>query len=120
MGKSYYVPRSVKGESRILYIFSIKSFVFTVAVGLIGALIWYLCGTYLGMGLGAGLIITGIFAGIGYVLGAAKIPDSPLMGPFRKAGGEYLSDIIFRFITFKRRKKIYIYNLDRKNNKGGI
>ena len=40
MGKSYFVPRSAKGESRILYIFTIKSFAFTVSIGLIGALVW--------------------------------------------------------------------------------
>ena len=61
----------------------------------------------------AGLIITGLFGGAGYVIGALKIPDSKIMGPFRKAGGEYLSDIIFRAITFKKRKKIYLYNLNR-------
>lgn len=49
----------------------------------------------------------------GYAIGALKIPDSKFMGPFRKAGGEYLSEIILRAITFKRRKKIYIYNLKR-------
>ncbi|MFR3155991.1 MAG: hypothetical protein ACLTON_03455 [Christensenellales bacterium] len=49
----------------------------------------------------------------GYIIGALKIPDSKFMGPFRKAGGEYLSDIIFRAITFKKRKKIYLYNLKR-------
>lgn len=42
MGRSYYVPRSVKGETRLLVIFTIKSFITTVVVGLIGALIWYL------------------------------------------------------------------------------
>ena len=42
MGKSYFVPRSAKGETRILYIFTIKSFVTTVAIGLIGALIWFI------------------------------------------------------------------------------
>ena len=29
MGGSYYVPRNVKGESRILYIFTLKSFAVT-------------------------------------------------------------------------------------------
>lgn len=114
MGKSYFVPRSAKGESRILYVFTIKSFVFTVALGLIGALIWYIFYVVFGgFPLFAGLIITGIFGGIGYVIGALKIPDSKFMGPFRKAGGEYLSDIILRAITFKRRKKIYLYNINR-------
>lgn len=121
MGKSYYVPRSVKGESRLLVIFTIKSFVFTAAFGLIGGGIWYLGSKLLDLGLIPGLIITGIFGGLGYAIGAAKIPDSPMMGPFQKAGGEYLSDIIMRFLTFKSRKKIYLYNYDRKNfvNKGG-
>lgn len=114
MGRSYFVPRSAKGESRILYVFTIKSFVFTVAFGLVGALIWYIFYSVLGgFPLVAGLIITGLFGGTGYVIGALKIPDSKFMGPFRKAGGEYLSDIIFRAITFKRRKKIYLYNVNR-------
>lgn len=114
MGKSYFVPRSVKGESRILYIFTIKSFAFTVSIGLIGGFIWFLLSKlFSGFPLAAGLIITGLFGGVGYVIGALKIPDSKIMGPFRKAGGEYLSDIIFRAITFKKRKKIYLYNLNR-------
>lgn len=114
MGKSYFVPRSAKGESRILYIFTIKSFAFTVSIGLVGALIWYLMGSVFdGFPLAAGLIITGAFGGVGYIIGALKIPDSKFMGPFRKAGGEYLSDIIFRAITFRKRKKIYLYNLKR-------
>ena len=37
MGKTYYVPRSVKGETRLLYIFTVKSFISTVAIGLVGA-----------------------------------------------------------------------------------
>lgn len=50
MGKTYYVPRSVKGETRLLYIFSVKSFIATVAFGLVGAGIWYV-GSLLGLGL---------------------------------------------------------------------
>lgn len=65
MGKSYFVPRSAKGESRILYIFTIKSFAFTVSIGLIGALAWYIMSSIFdGFPLVAGLVITGIFGGI--------------------------------------------------------
>ena len=113
MGKTYYVPRSVKGETRLLYIFTVKSFVSTVAIGLIGAGIWYLGATFFKMGIVPGIIITVLFGGIGYCFGTLKIPDIPIMGRFRKAGGENLSDISFRFLTFGRKKKIYVYNLNR-------
>lgn len=119
MGKTYYVPRSVKGESRLLYIFTIKSFLCTLVVGLIGALIWYIGGNYFNMGIVPGIIVTLIFGALGFCFGALKIPDIPMMGVFRKAGGENISDIVFRFLTFKRKKKIYVYNLNRKPNKGG-
>ncbi len=113
MGKTYYVPRSVKGETRLLYIFTIKSFVTTVLIGLIGAGIWYLFSNWFKMGPIPGIIITVIFGAIGYLFGTVKIPDIPIMGKFRKAGGENLTDIAFRFLTFKRKKKIYMYNLNR-------
>lgn len=112
MGRTYYVPRSVKGETRLLLIFSIKSFITTVAFGLIGALIWFIFGKF-GMTLVPGLIITAIFAAIGFGFGTLKIPDIPIMGRLRKAGGENLTDIAFRFITFRGKKKIYIYNYNR-------
>lgn len=113
MGKTYYVPRSVKGESRLLYIFTIKSFVSTVAFGLVGAGIWYLFSITIGFGLIPGLIMTAIFGAIGFCFATLKIPDIPIMGRFRKAGGESLSDICFRFLTFGRKKKIYVYNINR-------
>jgi hypothetical protein len=117
MGRSYFVPRSVKGESRLLYIFTIKSFISTAVFGLVGALIWYMGMVLFGMDPVAGLIITLVFGAVGFTIGSAKIPDVPFMGKFRKAGGEYLSDILFRFITFRLRKKIYVYNLNRGGNK---
>ena len=33
---TYYIPRNVKGESRILYIFSVKSLITTLIGGAIG------------------------------------------------------------------------------------
>ena len=114
MGNTYFVPRNVKGESRILYIFTMKSFIFTLVAGVIGVLVWMGFKAITGIeNLVAMLVFIGVFAGIGYLIGALKIPDSPLMGPFRKAGGEYVSDIIGRFFTFGFRKKIYLYNYDR-------
>lgn len=121
MGRSYFVPRSVKGETRILVIFSVKSFISTLIFGLIGGGVWYLCSALFNIGLVPGLIMTAVFAAIGYAIGALKIPDLPTMGKFRKAGGENLSDIIIRYFAFKRKKKIYLYNVNRgfESNKGG-
>ncbi|MBO5476519.1 MAG: PrgI family protein [Clostridia bacterium] len=117
MGNSYFVPRNVKGESRILYIFTMKSFIFTLAAGVVGIGVWFLISSLFAIdSLVAMLICVAIFAVIGYLLGALKIPDSPIMGIFRKAGGEYLSDIILRFITFGGKKKIYLYNYNREKS----
>lgn len=119
MGGSYYVPRSVKGESRILYIFTIKSFAVTLAFGLVGVLIYFILKSFIDIGIIGAIIIIGVFALIGYGLSAITIPDSPAMGPLRKAGGENIGAMILRAIMFKRKKKIYLYNYKREVTKGG-
>lgn len=84
MGKTYSVPRSAKGESRILYIFSVKSLIYTLILGLIGLGIYMLLKQ---IGLGTlGIIIMVIFAGSGYAMATLTIPDSPMLGRLRKAG----------------------------------
>lgn len=119
MGGTYYVPRSVKGESRILYIFTIKSFAVTLAFGLVGVLIYFLVSKFIEISIMGALIIIAIFAAIGYALSAVTIPDSPAMGPLRKAGGENIGAMLIRLITFKKKKKIYLYNYKRNINQGG-
>lgn len=117
MGRSYYVPRSAKGESRILYIFSIKSFVTTLVCGGIGALIVFMIKSVIPMSIFTIILLIVPFAVIGYVIGALTIPDVPIMGPLQKAGGENVLDILFRLVSFKGKKKIYIYGIDRKLEK---
>lgn len=117
MGRSYYVPRSAKGESRILYIFSIKSFVTTLICGGIGALIVFAIKSVVSLSIFTTILLIVPFAVIGYVIGALKIPDVPMMGPLQKAGGENVLDILLRLISFKGKKKIYVYGLDRKLDK---
>ena len=114
MGKSYYVPRSAKGESRILYIFSVKSFITTLICGGIGALIVFLIKSVIPMSIFTIILLIVPFAVVGYVRGALKIPDIPMRGPLQKAGGEEVLDILFRLINFPNKKKIYIYGKDRK------
>ena len=119
MGGSYYVPRSVKGESRILYIFTIKSFAATLAFGLVGVLIYFLIKSFIDIGIVGAIIIIAIFGGVGYALAEVKIPDVPIMGPLRKAGGENIGAMIIRALMFKGKKKIYLYNHKREVTKGG-
>ena len=108
MGGPYNIPRNYKGESKILFIFSIKAFI-TTAVGLIiGTILYYLFNlltiTIVGV---VCLIICGV---IGFVIGAFKIPESNNFEITRKTGGEDIDKVILRWIKFKRNKgKIYIY-----------
>jgi len=107
MGRTYTVPRNVKGESRLLYIFTMRSFLTTVIGTMIGFLISFIFST-IGLKL-IGWIIMGVFAAVGFAVGSLTIPDSPIVGNLRKAGGEKIGDILIRTITFRKRKKIYIY-----------
>ena len=107
MGRSYSVPRSAKGETRILNIFTVKSLISTILFGLLG-LIPYAILAAIGLKV-AGIVVVAIFAAIGFGVMTLTIPDSPLLGKLRKAGGEQLGDILWRTITFTKRKKIYVY-----------
>ena len=64
-----------------------------------------------------GLIGAGIFGLIGFVATTFKIPDSNNFELTRKAGGEYIDQIIIRYIKFKMRKnKIYTFFTEEKND----
>lgn len=107
MGNTYTVPRKVKGESRILMIFSVKSLIATIigaVIGILPALLIYSLGLD---GIAVGCVV--LFAAIGFGMVTLKIPDSAVVGKFRKAGGEIVGDILFRTLTFNTKKKIYIY-----------
>lgn len=114
MGRSYYVPRSAKGETRILYIFTVRSFVTTLIFGGIGAAIAFLIKGIYDLSIFAMIAIILPCAAIGFGIGALTIPDSPLMGPLQKAGGENVLDILIRLASFGSKKKLYIYGLNRK------
>lgn len=114
MGRSYYVPRSAKGETRILYIFTMKSFATTLAAGLLGAIIAFMIKAVANINIFTMLAIIVPCAAFGFAIGALKIPDNPIMGPLYKAGGENVLDILIRLIGFKNKKKLYLYGIDRK------
>ena len=107
MGKTYTVPRNVKGETRLLYIFTMRSF-FTTAVGAGIGFIFSILFSIVGLG-AIGMIVIAIFAALGFGIGTLTIPDAKIVGGLRKAGGEQVGDILIRTILFIKKKKIYIY-----------
>ena len=104
---TYEIPRNYKGETRILYIFTIKSLITTLIGILFGFIFW---GIFKIVDLPK--VATGflIFWGlVGYIIGAFKIPTVSFLPVTKKIGGEPISEIIIRYIKFKRNKKIYTY-----------
>jgi hypothetical protein len=61
-----------------------------------------------------GMIAFAIWAVIGYGIGAFKIPTIVGLPVTKKIGGESISDIIIRYIKFKKTRKIYTYTKEEK------
>ena len=112
---TYYIPRNLRGETRILYIFTVKSLISTVIGGVIG-LIFYVIFAMLNIKM-AGIITMAAFALIGYLIGAVKIPTVAGLPFTKKIGGEPLSEIIRRYINFRMNRKVYVYHTKEENKK---
>ncbi len=113
---THNIPRDVKGEGRILFIFTTHSLIFAAAGLVVGLLVSSLIGVIFSQ-FYVKLIICLIFAAIGYGIATLKIPDSPRFEITRKAGGERIDDVIMRAIKFKAQKRrIYVYTKEEKNN----
>lgn len=113
---TYNLPRNVKGEGRILYIFTTKSLIFSVIGGATGGILFYLIFAALGMQI-AGLISVLIWAAIGYIIGSFKIPEGSSFAISKKVGGENIDDVIKRVILFKQSgRKIYMYEEEKTND----
>lgn len=107
-GGPYRIPRNLKGEGKILFVFSVKALIYTAVAAIIGLVLYYILKM---IGLGTlGLIITGVLALIGFIIGTFKMPDTNAFEITRKTGGENIDDVIIRAIKFKKNKKrIYVY-----------
>ena len=109
---TYYIPRNYKGETRLLYIFSVKSLI-TTAIGAFIGFLFYLIFAIFGLKV-PGLIALAVWALIGYAIGALKIPTIVGIPVTKKIGGESISDIIIRYVKFKKNRKIYTYTKEEK------
>jgi hypothetical protein len=109
---TYYIPRNYKGETRFLYIFTVKSLI-TTAIGAVVGSLFLLIFAAVQMKM-VGIIIMAIFAVIGYVIGAVKIPTIVSIPITKKIGGEPVSEIIIRYIKFKKNRKMYSYTVTKE------
>lgn len=109
---TYNIPRNLRGETRILNIFSVKSLI-TTAIGALIGFIFYFIFSLLALKI-VGIIIMAVFAIIGYAVGAFKIPTIAGLPFTKKIGGESVDEIIRRYIKFKMNRKIYTYTKEEK------
>lgn len=104
---TYGLPRDVKGEGRILFIFSKKALIYT-SIGITVGLVFYFLFNLIGLGI-IGAIIAVLLGAGGFVIGTFKIPDTNSFELSRKAGGENIDEVIQRAFKFKMKKNpIYI------------
>ena len=109
---TYQIPRNYRGETRLLYIFTIKSLITTLAGAGIGVIFWLIF-SIIGLAK-VGLIILAIFALLGYVAGAFKIPTIVGLPVTKKIGGESIYEIVLRYIKFNKNRKIYVNTKEEK------
>lgn len=106
----HQIPRNVKGESRLLYIFTMKSLIFTVVAGIIGIIIYSVFYSMFLSGTTAQLIVILIHAALGFGIATIKIPEGSDNSLLKKLGGEYIDEVLLRAIKFKlKKKRIYLY-----------
>lgn len=114
----YEIPRNTKGEGRILYIFSTKALIYTVAGILIGFVFKWLfnligsVATFAaGILNGIGIVFIIILALIGFILGSFKVPQIDKFEITRKAAGINLDTVVKEYIKFHFKKdKFYTYD----------
>ncbi len=113
---TYNIPRNVKGEGRILFIFSTKALIYS-GVGALAGGLFYIIFNLIGMTF-IGIIFVVLFALIGFIIGTFKVPNLTKFDITKKTGGENIDDVIKRAIKFKSKKcKYYIYDYTKEEKK---
>ena len=107
---TYYIPRNYRGETRILYIFTIKSLISTAVGIMVGAIFLFIFRAMNMMPVGLGIMA--FFALIGFVVGAIKIPTIVAIPVTKKIGGEPIYEIVLRYFKHKKKRRLYIYTKD--------
>lgn len=104
---THYIPKNLKGETRILIIFTSKSLITTAIFGLLGAVLMFICNA---LGLKTlGIILLIVFALLGYGIGTVKIPRITGWKFTKNIEGDSIDEIFLRYMKFKTNKKVYTY-----------
>ena len=115
---TYNLPRNVKGEGRILFVFSTKALIYST-IGAVAGLPIYFIFLLLNFKL-IGIIAILLFALIGFIIGSFKVPEISSFEMTKKVGGEDIDEIIKRAIKFKiQHNKIYVYDREKNIETGG-
>lgn len=112
---THIIPRAdVKGQDRFFIIFSVPGLIGTV-IGLGIGYIFYAILRALGAET-VGMIIMGAFGLVGFTIGQVKIPDTNAFPIFKKIGGEYIRDIIVRYMKFRKTKKKFVNDISTRQS----
>lgn len=112
---TYNIPRNVKGEGRILFVFSTKSLIYS-SIGLLLGLPFYFIFSSLKMTL-IGIIFVAFLALIGFVIGTFKFPEIGMFKFTKSIGGENIDEVIKRAFKFKQKgNRMYIYTKEEEKN----
>ena len=106
---TYNLPRNVKGDGRILFIFTPKSLLCAI-IGVAIGLIFYFIFALINLNI-VGIVIVALFALIGYALTMFKVPNVGISKTTKLIAGESIDEIIRRAFKFKRKgNKLYVYD----------
>lgn len=104
---THYIPKDLRGETRILLIFTVKSLITTAIFGGVGVII-YLIFKAIGMGI-VGILILAMLALLGFAFGTVKIPKITGLRFTKNIEGDSMDEVFLRYIKFKSNKKVYTY-----------
>lgn len=104
---THYIPKDMRGETRILLIFTVKSLITTAIFALIGGLFFFIFSLFEMKTLG--MIILVVMSLIGYALGTIKVPRIAGWNFTKNIEGDSLDEVIVRYIKFKMNRKQYAY-----------
>ncbi len=109
---THYIPKNLKGESRILMIFTTHSLITTAIFVGIGGLLFLIFNMLKLKGLGIFLLVA--MGLIGFAVGTVKIPKITGLNFTKNIEGDSIDEVVVRFAKFRANRKIYTYTKEDK------